>query len=107
VIDEQLATRRRYTRADAAQVLNIKETWLTRWVTARCIPHQRRGNPDGRQQRGVWFTWADILAIGEMLPELMTSRQAKGAAAANPAEPGAWEQPSAEVVAEWASLGLR
>jgi hypothetical protein len=79
VINEQLATLRRYERAEAAQILNIKETWLKRWVTARCIPHQRSGNPDGVQQRGVWFTWADILAIGQMLPELMTERQAKRA----------------------------
>jgi hypothetical protein len=107
VIEEQLATRRCYTRAEAAQALNIKETWLKRWVTARCIPHQRSGNPDGKQHRGVWFTWADILAIGEMLPELMTPRQGKRAAAANPAEPGAPEPLSAAVIAEWASLGIR
>ena len=27
----------------------------------------------------MWFTWADILAIGEMLPELMTERQVERA----------------------------
>jgi hypothetical protein len=108
VIEEQLATRRCYTRAEAAQALNIKETWLKRWVTARCIPHQRSGNPDGKQQRGVWFTWADILAIGEMLPDLMTARQAKQAAAqVNPAEFGVPETVSAAVVHECATLGLR
>src|SRR5688572_9591306 len=77
VINEQLTTVRRYDRAEAAQMLNIKETWLNRWVTARCIPHQRSGNPDGVQQRGVWFTLTDILAIGRMLPELMRPRQKK------------------------------
>jgi hypothetical protein len=109
VIDEQLATRRRYTRAEAAQALNIKDTWLRRWVTARCIPHQRSGDPNGKQQRGVWFTWADILAIGTMVPELMTERQAKRAAAAdaNSAPRSAAEPLTADVLDRWASIGLR
>jgi hypothetical protein len=68
VIDEQLATRRCCTRAEAAKALNIKDTWLKRWVTACCVPHQRSGDPNGKQQRGVWFTWADILAIGRCSP---------------------------------------
>ena len=34
VIEEELATRRCYTRAEAARALNIKDTWLKRWVTA-------------------------------------------------------------------------
>ena len=108
MIEEQLATRRRYDRAEAAQVLNIPETWLKRWVTARCIPHQRSGNPDGKQQRGVWFTWADILAIGEVLPELMTGRQAKRTATtdADAADPCAPEPVSAAVVDQWGTLGL-
>ncbi len=106
---EQLTTRRRYSRAEAAQALNIKDTWLKRWVTARCIPHQRSGNPNGKQQRGVWFTWADILAIGQMLPELMTPRQAKRAAAADAhsAAPDAPEVLTADVLDRWASIGLR
>jgi hypothetical protein len=109
VIEEQLATRRRYTRAEAAQALNIKDTWLKRWVTARCIPHQRKGDPDGVQQRGVWFSWGDILAIGDMLPELMTPRQAKGAAAAtaDPTGAGGPEPLSAAVLDQWVTLGLR
>lgn len=106
MIEEQLATRRRYTRAEAAQALNIKDTWLKRWVTARCIPHQRSGNPKGKQQRGVWFTWADILAIGDMLPELMTPGQAKRAAATSPAEHGAPGPLSAAMIDEWANLGM-
>ena len=80
MIEEQLTPVRRYTRAEAAQALNIPETWLKRWVTARCIPHQRSGDPNGKQQRGVWFTWDDILAIGAMLPELTTKRQTVQAA---------------------------
>ncbi|WP_233517748.1 hypothetical protein [Geodermatophilus marinus] len=32
--------------------------------------------------RGVWFTWDDVLAIGAMLPDLMTTRQSAGLAAA-------------------------
>ena len=106
MIDEQLATRRRYERAEAAQMLNISETWLKRWVTARCIPHQRSGDPHGKQQRGIWFTWADIQAIGDMLSELMSERQAKRAAAAN-AEQAARESPTDALVEQWAKLGLR
>ncbi|PWW20887.1 hypothetical protein JD79_00011 [Geodermatophilus normandii] len=107
--NEQLDTLRRYDRAEAAQILNIPETWLKRWVTARCIPHQRSGHPDGVQQRGVWFTWADILAIGQMLPELMTERQAKRAAAggAHSAAPDAPKLLTADVLDRWASTGLR
>jgi hypothetical protein len=109
VIEEQLATRRRYTRAEAAQALNVKDTWLKRWVTARCIPHQRSGDPNGKQQRGVWFTWADILAIGEMLPELMTERQAKDVAAADTglAMLDAPESITTDMLDKWASIGLR
>jgi hypothetical protein len=57
----------------------------------------------------VWFTWADILAIGEMLPDLMTEGQAKRAATTNadPAGLGALELVSASAVEEWAKLGLR
>ncbi|MQA35279.1 hypothetical protein [Modestobacter roseus] len=108
MIDEQLATVRRYKRAEVAQVLNIPDTWLKRWVTARCIPHQRSGNPNGKQQRGVWFTAGDILTIGRMLPELMTARQAKtaAAAAAHPAAPEAPEPLAADVLDKWASIGL-
>jgi hypothetical protein len=109
VINEQLTTVRRYDRAEAAQMLNIEETWLNRWVTARCIPHRRSGNPDGVQQRGVWFTLADILAIGEMLPELMAPRQKKRAATANGthAVPGAPEPLTEPVVDGWVHLVIR
>ncbi len=106
---EQLTTRRRYSRAEAAQALNIKDTWLKRWVTARCIPHQRSGNPNGKQQRGVWFTWDDILAIGTMLPELTTERQAQRAAATDSdlTAPDAPEPPTTDVLDRWANIGLR
>ena len=73
---------RRYSRAEVAAELNIYETWLKKWVTARCVPHQRSG-----EERGVWFTYDDMLRIGKMLPELMTTRQANGVAE-HPAEPG-------------------
>jgi hypothetical protein len=109
VIEEQLATVRRYDRAEAAQRLNIPETWLKRWVTARCVPHQRSGNPDGVQQRGVWFTLTDILAIGRMLPGLMRPRQKKRAATANGtrAVSGVPGPPTEAVVDGWAHLGIR
>ena len=59
--------------------------------------------------RGVWLTQADILAIGQMLPELMTPRQAKRAAAADaqPPAPDAPEPLTADVLDRWASIGLR
>jgi hypothetical protein len=98
VIEEQLASVRRYTRAEAAQALNIPETWLKRWVTNRCVPHQRSGQPGGIQQRGVWFAWGDILVIGAMLPELMTTRQANSLAPAG--------VPSDEQFDRWAHLGF-
>jgi hypothetical protein len=31
----------------------IQETWLTRWVTARCLRHQRSGTPDRNVGGGV------------------------------------------------------
>jgi hypothetical protein len=99
VIEEQLAPVRRYTRAEAAQALNIKDTWLKRWVTARCIPHQRSGDPNGKQQRGVWFTWNNILAIGAMLPDLMTNSQACEVARSASAA-----VPSDELLDRWARL---
>jgi hypothetical protein len=87
--------------------LHIPQAWLKRWVTDRSIPHQRSGKPGGVQQREVWFTWADILAIGLMLPELMTPRQTKRAAAANGdrGEQGAPDPlPSDAEIARWAQL---
>ena len=73
--DEDFKTLRRYTREEAAAKLNIDDLWLKAWVTANCVPHQRKG-----KVRGVWFTYDDVLAIGRMLPELMTKRQANGRA---------------------------
>ncbi|MGY1827578.1 hypothetical protein [Blastococcus sp. SYSU DS0541] len=108
MINEQIATVRCYKRAEVAETLNIPDTWLKRWVTARSIPHQRSGNPDGKQQRGVWFTAGDILAIGQMLPELMTPRQAKRTAVPDThcAAPDAPEPVTADVLDKWASIGL-
>jgi hypothetical protein len=109
VIDEQLAIVRRYKRREAAEKLNIPETWLKRWVSARCVPHQRSGDPGAKQQRGVWFTLSDIVEIGRMLPELMTPRQAQAAATADAALPllGEPELITTDVLDKWASIGLR
>jgi hypothetical protein len=56
----------------------------------------------------VWFTWADILAIGEMLPELMTEHQAKRVAAVDtaPSVLGGPELITTDMLDEWASIGL-
>jgi hypothetical protein len=107
--EEQLAAVRCYTQADVVEALKIKKTWLKRWVSAGCIPHQRSGDPNGKQQRGVWFTAEDVLKIGRMLPVLMTTRQSKAAVAMNadPARSGAPEQLSEAVVDQWARLGIR
>jgi predicted DNA-binding transcriptional regulator AlpA len=93
VIDEQLAPIRVYRSPDVVEALGIKKTWLKRWVTDRRVPHQRSG-----ALRGVWFTWSDILAIGAMLPELMTTRQSNSLAAAG--------TPSDEQLDRWAHLGF-
>ncbi|WP_341927875.1 hypothetical protein [Nocardioides psychrotolerans] len=82
---------RRHTRKEAAVMLNVPDTWLKVWVTADKVPHQRSGQP-GPRQRGVWFTYDDILAIGRLLPSLMTGRQANGRAE-SPAE-----QPASEPI---------
>ena len=68
---------RRYTRDEVAELLNIRDRWLKEWVSKNLIPHQRKG-----EVKGVWFTYADIRAIGRMLPELMTNRQANARAEA-------------------------
>ena len=94
MIEEQLAPVRRYTRAEAAGALNVPETWLKRWVTERWIPHQRK-----ERQRGLCFTWDDILVIGAMLPELMTNRQAGEAGRIAPVA-----GPSDELLDRWARL---
>jgi hypothetical protein len=73
--------------------LGIEKAWLKRWVTKRWVPHQRSGIT-----RGVWFTWGDILAIGAMLPALMTTRQSSDLAAAG--------APSDEQLDRWARLGF-
>ena len=66
---------RRYTSNEVVTLLGIEPTWLKRWVTADLVPRQRSG-----AQCGVWFTYAHICAIGRLLPNLMTGRQANGRA---------------------------
>jgi hypothetical protein len=77
--DNDFKTFRRYSRRDAANLLHVPDSWLKNWVTNNAVPHQRSGKP-GPRQRGVWFTYGDILAIGEMMPSLMTTRQANSRA---------------------------
>lgn len=74
---------RRYERLEVAELLNIKDTWLKVWVTADLVPHQRSGKP-GPRQRGVWFTYDDVMEIGRRLPSLMSPRQANHRAEAPP-----------------------
>ncbi len=71
--NDELKTLRRYTRQEAALMLNINDRWLKEWVSENLVPHQRKG-----QVRGVWFTYEDVVAIGGMLPTLMSDRQANG-----------------------------
>ncbi|MGY1721352.1 hypothetical protein ACI8AG_20145 [Blastococcus sp. SYSU DS0552] len=75
--DEQLAAVRCYTSAEVVRRLNMKEKWLKDLVRERRVPHQRTG-----PTKGVWFTAADVLKIGEMLPDLRliagTARPAPG-----------------------------
>lgn len=88
--NNELRPVRRYTRIEAAEALNISQYWLRDWVAEGRVPHRRKG-----KQRGVWFTWEDIIAIGEMLPALMTSRQGTGRAEAATGDAGADAGPSA------------
>jgi hypothetical protein len=48
----------------------VPKPWVKDWITDRAVPVQQSGT-----ERGFWFTYADIVAIGQMLPELMTLRQ--------------------------------
>lgn len=69
--NDDFKTLRRYTHKEAAAKLNLPIWWLKDWVSKDLVPHQRKG-----EVRGVWFTYDDIIAIGRMLPDLMTTRQA-------------------------------
>lgn len=94
---DPLALLRRHTRAEAASLLNVPESWLRRWVTEGRIPHQRSG-----KVRGVWFTYNDVCVIGRMLPELMVgSRQA---ASVGSFTPMGGASPSDPALAEFAGL---
>lgn len=106
--DHDLTALRRYTRKEAAAMLNSPDTWLKVWVTDDKVPHQRSGKP-GPRQRGVWFIYNDILAIGRMLPGLMTERQANSRAEAH--HDGASVEPTAvlsgsdaDLLAQFAAL---
>jgi len=98
---DELTALRRYTRKQAAHLLAIPDTWLECWVTDRQVPHQRCGKP-GPRQCGVWFTYDDILAIGRMLLDLQSVRQANSRAesswVADPTEPA--RDKGAEAAAE-------
>ena len=98
-IEEDFKTLRRYTRQEAAAILQVKDSILRSLVSKRAVPHQRTGKP-GKRQRGVWFTYDDILETGRMLPDLLSGRQANSRAEApltaaeptdgtHPEEPGA------------------
>lgn len=119
VDDNDLKTLRRYSRQEAAALLHISDSWLKRWVTEDVVPHQRSGKP-GARQRGVWFTYDDVLAIGKVMPSLMTARRANKRAederrqapcqpvAEHPASPTATEvAPSLNSLPddEWAAFG--
>jgi hypothetical protein len=80
---DDLTRPRRYERLEVAELLNIKDTWLKVWGTADLVPHQRSGKP-GPRQRGVWFTYDDVMEIGRRLPTLMSPRQANHRAEAPP-----------------------
>jgi hypothetical protein len=74
-MDTNMTEWRRYTRSEAAAMLNIRDYWLRDWVSQHRIPHQRKG------ARGVWFTLSDIENIGRQLPSLMSPRQGNSRAA--------------------------
>jgi len=74
---DDFTTLRRYEPVDVATHLHIPKTWVKDWITLRLIPMQMSGST-----RGVWFTYANILEIGRMLPALTTARQANARARA-------------------------
>ncbi|WP_457184946.1 hypothetical protein [Nocardioides sp. P5_E3] len=74
-VDDDFKTLRRYSRQEAAEILQLKDSILRTLVSKRAVPHQRTGKP-GKWQRGVWFTYDDILQIGRMLPDRLSGRQA-------------------------------
>jgi len=78
-IDDDFKTLRCYSRQEAAEMLKVKDSILKSLVSKRAVPHQRTGKP-GKRQRGVWFTYDDILQIGRMLPDLLSGRQANSRA---------------------------
>lgn len=101
-IEEDFKTLRRYSRQEVAAILKVKDSWLKEWVWKRVVPHQRSGEP-GPHQRGVWFTYDDILATGALMPSLMSGRQANSRAevpvtTTEPTEGEHAEEPAALVV---------
>jgi hypothetical protein len=101
-VDTDLGALRRYTRTEAAAMLNIPDHWLRDWVSQHRVPHQRKG------ARGVWFTLSDIRDIGGRLPSLMSPQRANaraehadGHGAAVPVRVGAMDD---DVMARFAGL---
>lgn len=97
--EDDFKTLRRYSRQEAAAILKVKDSILRNLVTKRAVPHQRTGEP-GPRQRGVWFTYDDILETGRMLPDVLSGRQANSraegpAAEAEPTESAHPEEPAA------------
>ena len=105
--NDDFRTLRRYRSEEVVALLGLKKTWLKRWVTSHTVPHHRSG-----EERGVWFTYDDIIAIGRMLPQLMTgtqaNRRAEATESAGPADPVLHAQAAAPVteqaLADFASL---
>lgn len=55
-------------------MLKVKDSIFKSLVSKRAVPHRRTGKP-GKRQRGVRFTYHDILQIGRMLSDLLSGRQ--------------------------------
>ncbi len=108
--EEQLAAVRLYTSQEVVKALGLKPTWLKRWITEERVPHVRAG-----VKRGVRFTAAHVLAIGQMLPDLLGGQrggslageaQPRAAAVDESASGVAGQQPAPSVIdiASWSQL---
>lgn len=67
--DDDFRKLRRYTRPEVAKLLNVSDSWLKKQVSKETVPFQKTG-----EVRGVWFTYDDVCAIGQLLPTLMSTR---------------------------------
>jgi hypothetical protein len=68
---DEFTNLRRYPRGGVWATLAIPETRLKEWVTDG--PYRARGSSN---VRGVWFIYDDIVVLGGLLPQVMTSGQA-------------------------------